>query len=92
MTVPCFQLRFLNVLVSSRKSWCSLAFIQISVPSERAVELTEQLLRYDDVKLAGLGARDTLRLEAGLCLYGNDIDEETTPVEAGLAWCIGMFP
>ena len=68
------------------------AFIQISVPSERAVELTEQLLRYDDVKLAGLGARDTLRLEAGLCLYGNDIDEETTPVEAGLAWCIGMFP
>lgn len=39
--------------------------------------------------MAGLGARDSLRLEAGLCLYGNDIDETTTPVEAGLAWTIG---
>ena len=53
--------------------------------------MAEKLLRYDEVKLAGLGTRDTLRLEAGLCLYGNDITEETTPVEAGLAWCIGMF-
>ena len=41
------------------------------------------------VKLAGLGARDSLRLEAGLCLYGNDIDERTTPVEAALTWTIG---
>lgn len=44
----------------------------------------------DDVKLAGLGARDTLRLEAGLCLYGNDITDATTPVEAGLTWTIGL--
>jgi len=41
------------------------------------------------VLLAGLGARDSLRLEAGLCLYGNDMDEDTTPVEAGLAWLLG---
>ena len=41
--------------------------------------------------MAGLGARDSLRLEAGLCLYGNDISEETTPVEAALTWLIGMF-
>merc|ERR1711973_202475 len=40
------------------------------------------------VRLAGLGARDSLRLEAGLCLYGNDIDENTTPVEAALVWTI----
>ena len=69
---------------------CFLFLLQISLPSERAVELTERLLQSDNVRLAGLGARDTLRLEAGLCLYGNDIDENTTPVEAGLTWCIGM--
>ena len=41
------------------------------------------------MRLAGLGARDSLRLEAGLCLYGNDIDKSTTPVEAALTWTIG---
>ena len=55
------------------------------------MELAEKLLECSGVKLAGLGARDILRLEAGLCLYGNDINEETTPVEAGLTWCIGKF-
>jgi aminomethyltransferase len=39
-----------------------------------------------------LGARDSLRLEAGLCLYGNDIDETTSPVEAGLVWTMGQIP
>jgi len=54
--------------------------------AERLLESTTA-----DVKLAGLGARDSLRLEAGLCLYGNDIDQHTTPVEATLAWTIGLF-
>ncbi|CAL1605893.1 unnamed protein product [Knipowitschia caucasica] len=63
--------------------------VEISVPSSRVVELTEKLLSNPEVKLAGLGARDSLRLEAGLCLYGNDIDETTTPVEATLVWTIG---
>jgi glycine cleavage system aminomethyltransferase T len=48
-----------------------------------------QLLCNAPVQLAGLGARDSLRLEAGMCLYGNDLDEDTTPVEAGLTWVIG---
>lgn len=63
--------------------------VEISVPSGDVVSLTEKLLADSEVKLAGLGARDSLRLEAGLCLYGNDIDETTTPVEASLVWTIG---
>uniref|UniRef100_A0A8C5DBS0 Aminomethyltransferase n=1 Tax=Gouania willdenowi TaxID=441366 RepID=A0A8C5DBS0_GOUWI len=63
--------------------------VEISVPRSRVVELTEKLLSNAEVKLSGLGARDSLRLEAGLCLYGNDIDENTTPVEAALVWTIG---
>uniref|UniRef100_A0A670HVI7 Aminomethyltransferase n=1 Tax=Podarcis muralis TaxID=64176 RepID=A0A670HVI7_PODMU len=63
--------------------------VEISVPASRAVELAELLLKDSTVWLAGLAARDSLRLEAGLCLYGNDIDESTTPVEASLIWTLG---
>jgi len=61
---------------------------EISVPAADASRLAEELLAQPEVKPAGLGARDTLRLEAGLCLYGHDIDTTTTPVEAGLTWAI----
>lgn len=61
---------------------------EISVASEQAEGLARRLLNLPGVKPAGLGARDTLRLEAGLCLYGHDIDVQTTPVEAGLLWAI----
>ena len=61
---------------------------EISVPAEAAVALAEALLAQPEVKPAGLGARDTLRLEAGLCLYGHDINQTTSPVEAGLSWAI----
>lgn len=62
---------------------------EISIPAGDVERIARLLLDHDDVNPAGLGARDTLRLEAGLCLYGNDIDEATTPVEAGLRWIIG---
>jgi aminomethyltransferase len=61
---------------------------EISVPADHAETLARALLDQPEVKSAGLGARDTLRLEAGLCLYGHDINATTTPVEAGLTWAI----
>jgi aminomethyltransferase len=62
---------------------------EISVANDHAETLAKRLLDEPEVRAAGLGARDTLRLEAGLCLYGHDIDGTTTPIEAGLAWTIG---
>lgn len=61
---------------------------QIQVPTSRAVELAERLLQFNEVQLAGLGARDSLRMEAALCLYGQELTEIITPIEAGLSWCI----
>lgn len=61
---------------------------ELSVEGTDAVALTRKLLAEPEVKPAGLGARNSLRLEAGLCLYGSDMDESTTPAEAGLLWSI----
>ncbi|KAK1757618.1 hypothetical protein QBC47DRAFT_295718 [Echria macrotheca] len=63
---------------------------EISIPADETVDVTEALLAAgpDKVQLAGLGARDSLRLEAGMCLYGHDLNDSTTPVEAGLSWII----
>lgn len=61
---------------------------EISVANEYAAELSHALLADEAVEWIGLGARDSLRLEAGLCLYGHDIDTETTPMEAALPWAI----
>jgi len=62
---------------------------EISIPAEDAENICRILLGEEEVEACGLGARDSLRLEAGLCLYGNDIDQTTTPIEAGLTWVIG---
>jgi aminomethyltransferase len=62
---------------------------EISLSAADALGLAERLLAQPEVMPVGLGARDSLRLEAGLCLYGHDIDETTTPIEADLAWTIG---
>ena len=78
--VPCFV---------TRSGYTGEDGFEISTPADEAVSLAEALVGEPEVRPAGLGARDTLRLEAGLCLYGNDIDETTTPVEAGLSWVVG---
>ncbi len=73
----------------SRSGYTGEDGFEISIPAGEAERFAEMLLALPGVAPAGLGARDSLRLEAGLCLYGNDIDETTSPVEAGLTWTIG---
>ncbi|WP_417677084.1 glycine cleavage system aminomethyltransferase GcvT [Pseudodonghicola sp.] len=72
----------------SRSGYTGEDGFEISVPADQAEALARRLLAHDAVAPIGLGARDSLRLEAGLCLYGHDIDTETLPGEAGLAWAI----
>ncbi|MDI1229071.1 MAG: glycine cleavage system aminomethyltransferase GcvT [bacterium] len=72
----------------SRSGYTGEDGFEISVPSAFAVEFTNELLQEPEVKLIGLGARDSLRLEAGLCLYGHDIDDHSTPIDANLKWVI----
>ncbi|TAN49112.1 MAG: glycine cleavage system aminomethyltransferase GcvT, partial [Rhodospirillales bacterium] len=62
---------------------------EIAMPADKAEELARALLARPGVAPIGLGARDSLRLEAGLCLYGSDIDQTTSPIEADLVWSIG---
>ncbi len=73
----------------SRSGYTGEDGFEISVKGTRVVAIVERMLDDSRVKLAGLGARDSLRLEAGLCLYGHDIDAATSPVDAALAWSIG---
>ncbi len=77
--VPCFI---------TRSGYTGEDGFEISVHQDDAAALARALLAQPEVRPAGLGARNSLRLEAGLCLYGNDIDTTTTPVEAGLGWAI----
>ena len=62
---------------------------EIAMPEEAAVSIASKLLEDESVKAAGLGARDSLRLEAGLCLYGNDLNETINPIEGALGWTLG---
>ncbi len=77
--VPCFV---------TRSGYTGEDGYEISIPEESAVAVCRSLLAEEEVAPIGLGARDSLRLEAGLCLYGHDLTTETTPVSAGLLWAI----
>ena len=74
--------------IMSRSGYTGEDGFEISIPAQMAEVFCEALLRNPAVAPIGLGARDSLRLEAGLCLYGSDLDETTTPVEAALEWAI----
>jgi len=77
--VPCFI---------TRSGYTGEDGFEISIPNEKAVEVSQALLADSGVEPIGLGARDSLRLEAGLCLYGHDLTDKTTPVSGGLLWAI----
>ncbi len=97
LSVDVGAMRFMDVVTTqimgvecwvSRSGYTGEDGYEISVPNNKAADLAEALLGMEEVAPIGLGARDSLRLEAGLCLYGNDIDTGTTPVEAALLWAI----
>ncbi|MCY3674204.1 MAG: glycine cleavage system aminomethyltransferase GcvT [Paracoccaceae bacterium] len=92
-----YEMRFLDVmelesefgnLWISRSGYTGEDGFEISAWSEKTVKLAERLLTFEDIEFVGLAARDTLRLEAGLCLHGNDIDKTTSVIEAGLWWSV----
>ncbi|RFB93848.1 glycine cleavage system protein T [Rhizobium leguminosarum bv. trifolii] len=87
MDVRHCRLHDVSCLVS-RSGYSGEDGFEISVPADKAEDVTMRLLEHPDVQAIGLGARDSLRLEAGLCLYGNDIDTTTSPVEAALEWAM----
>ncbi len=74
--------------IVSRSGYSGEDGFEISIPADKAEEVAKSLLEHPDCEAIGLGARDSLRLEAGLCLYGNDIDTTTSPIEASLEWAI----
>jgi aminomethyltransferase len=88
MGIGAFEVAGVPALIS-RSGYTGEDGVEISVPAEAAERFAKALLALPGVQPAGLGARDSLRLEAGLCLYGNDIDETTSPVEANLTRTIG---
>ncbi|KAK3113626.1 Aminomethyltransferase, mitochondrial [Teratosphaeriaceae sp. CCFEE 6253] len=78
-------------ILASRGGYTGEDGFELSVPASQTLAVAEHLLQHagaDRLRLAGLGARDSLRLEAGMCLYGHDIDDNTTPVEGGLGWVV----
>ncbi|KAJ3120985.1 hypothetical protein HK100_012564 [Physocladia obscura] len=87
MTARELELKGIPVYIS-RCGYTGEDGFEISVPHTEVVNLCKNLLAHSDAELAGLAVRDSLRLEAGLCLYGNDLDETVTPVEGGLTWTI----
>jgi glycine cleavage system T protein (aminomethyltransferase) len=88
MAVGEFEIAGTKIL-ASRSGYTGEDGFELSVAADAAETLARLLLAQPEVAAAGLGARDSLRLEAGLPLYGQDLDEFTTPIEAGLAWALG---
>jgi len=88
LDIPYYHFIKNNNFIISRTGYTPEDGFEIYLSSIEILEFTKSLLEYELVKMAGLGARDTLRLEAGYCLYSNDISEEIDPISAKLKWTI----
>jgi len=88
LDIPYYHFIKYNDLIISRTGYTTEDGFEIYISSEYVLGFTENLLKNEFVKMAGLGSRDTLRLEAGYCLYGNDINENINPISAKLKWAI----
>ena len=75
-------------IIVTRSGYTGEDGFEISIPNSIVINLIEQIMKSTNIKLCGLGSRDSLRLEAGLCLYGHELDESITPIEANLNWAI----
>ncbi len=87
MTAAAIEIDGVNCFVT-RSGYTGEDGFEISIPNAKAAHIAQLILDQEEVKACGLGARDSLRLESGLCLYGHDLTTETTPVEASLLWAL----
>lgn len=88
LDIPYYSFIKHNNLIISRTGYTPEDGFEIYISSSEILKFTKELLKNENVKMAGLGARDTLRLEAGYCLYGNDINEDIDPISANLKWAV----
>ena len=87
MEITCFK--FLNKdIIISRTGYTGEDGFELSIPNIIVDEFINQLIKFQEIKLCGLGSRDSLRIEAGLCLYGNELNENLSPIESNLSWAI----
>jgi aminomethyltransferase len=88
-TPYCLLILSLDFFLSCSCGYTGEDGFEIAMPAEHAVSIASKLLADPTVNPTGLGARDSLRLEAGLCLYGNDLNDQTNPIEGALGWTLG---
>mmetsp|Transcript_15482 Transcript_15482/g.24287 ORF Transcript_15482/g.24287 Transcript_15482/m.24287 type:complete len:104 (-) Transcript_15482:297-608(-) len=79
-------------IMISRSGYTGEDGYELSVLNQKAIDLSDVLLECGNIKPCGLGSRDSLRLEAGLCLHGNDMNDKRTPAEATLMWTVRKNP
>tara|TARA_B100000029_G_C17444485_1_gene912738 strand:- start:530 stop:1135 length:606 start_codon:yes stop_codon:yes gene_type:complete len=89
MNIDVLKYKNFNIFIS-RTGYTGEDGFEISIPNEIVYHFIKKLFKFDDIILCGLGSRDSLRIEAGLSLYGNELNENMTPIESGLSWALNQ--